>query len=155
MLSLVIIFNAGSKNKRLEQDVRTIISEKDTLFKKTGDEKQRLLAFNFDAFKDLASQDPLPFLKKLATSLTKDTYLTKFSWDATPYNNHWSYAFEATIMMPETANAAKHKRKGNRTVYANQQKIQKRIQKHYPDTTVIWLPSPDKTAYILGVSWDK
>jgi hypothetical protein len=150
----VVLFTYASKNKLIRGDISTIISAKDALFEKTGDEKQRLLAFNFDAFKDLRGQSPLPFLKTLAQSISKETHFTRFSWDATNKNNHWSYAFEATITMPEHSISLKSKRKNGKSIYSYQQKIQKKVQRNYPNATVIWLPTLEKTAYVLGVSWD-
>lgn len=144
----------ASKTHVLNENIKTTLFKKEAMFSTTGDEKRRLAAANFDVFKNLIGENPLTFLKTLSVSLTKEVHITQFSWNTKKLNNHWSSSFEAMLALPEHSSLAKRKPRNNKFLTTYQQKIQKKLQKSYPNAKIVWLPIPGKSAYTLGVSWD-
>jgi hypothetical protein len=150
---MLILVTYASKNQILHDEIKTTLFKKNAMFATTGDAKRREIAANFNIFKDLTGENPITFLKVLSVSLAKEAYITHFSWD-TKNNKHKSTFFEATVHMLDRTNITKRKIKSSKSIGTYQQKVQKKLQKAYPNTTVIWLPTPEKTTYTLGVSWD-
>ncbi|MES2253268.1 MAG: hypothetical protein V4482_06265 [Pseudomonadota bacterium] len=144
----------ASKNQTLKNDIKLTLFKKNAMFATTGDEKRREAASNFDVFKDLVCEDPLPFLKTLSVALAKEAQITQFSWHTSKKGNHWHPAFEATVSMTDSSFSAKRKNRNNKTINTFHHRIQKKLQHNHPNITVVWLPIPGKKAYTLGVSWD-
>ncbi|MES2608142.1 MAG: hypothetical protein V4544_05395 [Pseudomonadota bacterium] len=144
----------ASKTHTLKENIKATLFKKEAMFSTTGDEKRRQAAANFNVFKDLTGENPLIFLKTLSISLTKEAYITQFSWDAKKTNNHWLSSFEAIITLPDHSLLTKRKTKNNKNLATYQQKVQRKLQKSYPNAKIIWLPIHGKSAYTLGVSWD-
>jgi len=144
----------ASKNQTVKNEIRLTLLKKEAMFATTGDAKRRQVAANFDVFKDLVCEDPLPFLKIVSIALAKEAQITQFAWHTSKKGNHWHPSFEATIAMTDTHFSEKRKNRSPKTINTFHHRILKKIQKHYPNITVVWLPIPGKTAYTLGVSWD-
>lgn len=154
MACFLAIITFTSKTQTLREEIRTTLFKKEAMFSTTGDDKRRLDAANFDVFKNLTGDNPLIFLKKLSTSLTKEMYITQFSWDTKKSNNRWISSFDAIIAISESSAPSKRKTKNSKIIQNHQQKVQKKLHKDYPNAKIIWLPIPGKSTYTLGVTWD-
>lgn len=144
----------ASKTHVLQEDIKTTLFKKEAMLSTTGNEKRRLEAANFDVFKNITGENPLIFLKALSVSLAKEAHITQFSWNAKKDNHHWLSSFEATVAFLEHSSPVKKKTKSSKSFFMYQQKVQKKLQKSYPNAKIIWLPIPGKAAYTLGVTWD-
>lgn len=154
IVCFVALITYASKTHVLREDIKATLFKKEAMFSTTGNEKRRIDAANFDVFKNLVGENPLTFLKTLSISLTKEAYITQFSWNTKKLNNHWLSSFESTIALPEHSSLMKRKTRSNKVLATYQQKVQKKLQKSYPNAKIVWLPIPGKAAYTLGVSWD-
>jgi hypothetical protein len=154
IICFLALITYASKTHVLREDIKTTLFKKEAMFSTTGDEKRRLAAANFDVFKDIIGENPLIFLKALSIALTKEAHITHFSWNTQKLNNRWLPSFEATVVLPEYSSLTKRKTKSNKVLSTYQHKVQKKLQKSYPNAKVVWLPIPGKASYTLGVSWD-
>ena len=151
---LLALITYASKTHLLKEDIKTTLFKKEAMFSTTGNAKRRLDAANFDVFKNITGENPLIFLKKLSVSLAKEAHISQFSWSSKKINNRWASSFEATVTFPDPSSLIKRKIKNNKLLSTYQQKVQKKLQKNYPNAKVVWLPIPGKSAYTLGVTWD-
>jgi hypothetical protein len=153
-ICFLILLTYASKTHILKEDIKTTLFKKEAMLSTTGNEKRRLEAANFDVFKNIIGENPLTFLKVLSISLAKEAYISQFSWNTRNNNNHWLSTFEATVTFLEHSSLTKRKTKSSKALSTYQQKVQKKLQKSYPNAKIVWLPIPGKAAYTLGVTWD-